>query len=72
MLCYVMLCYGIIVVLYCIYLASACLLNETIRINSLVHFTCSLQGVICRPIYHYIFSMPIARVSRSWLSSDVG
>ena len=38
MLCYVMLCYVIIIVLYCnvIYLASACLLNETIRINSLV------------------------------------
>ena len=38
-----MLFYVIIIVLYCIYLASACLLNETIRINSLVHlFTCSL------------------------------
>ena len=36
-----MLFYVIIIVLYCIYLASACLLNETIRINSLVHlFTC--------------------------------
>ena len=30
-----MLFYVIIIVLYCIYLASACLLNETIRINSL-------------------------------------
>ena len=39
-----MLFYVIIIVLYCIYLASACLLNETIRINSLVHlFTCSQQ-----------------------------
>ena len=37
-----MLFYVIIIVLYCIYLASACLLNETIRINSLVHLlTCS-------------------------------
>ena len=44
-----MLCYVIIIVLYCIYLASACLLNEYIRINSLVHlFTAFIADYISR------------------------
>ena len=38
------------------------LTNTAHWVNACCLLGCHLRGVICRPIYHYIFSMPIGYV----------